>query len=513
MTIQAQPTSQLLARLLATPNLVTVVRSLQPAVLHRLIRGVGLEDCGEIVALATPGQLMRVFDLDLWHSSVPGTDEQFDAERFGLWLEVLVSVDVALAAEKLIGMDVDFVTAAMTRHLRVIDSTSTMRRGHDRSYDLTGFTILAKRNDSWDAFLTLFAHLDAEHHDFFRALIGRCHRISIDYREEQDGLDDLMDPADQILADARFDREQRREHQGYVSAPQAAAFLTEARRLRLDRDVAPGRDHVTSSYFRDIERQPISPDRSQTDHAPGDVTDFVDTLRTAGILPDTPRGLLGGDIAPGDNRLSRIRDHLNLLCEHDEGAGARAHEELGFLANVLVAGGSCDSRQFTGPEARDAVLAVCNLGLENWPGAWRDRDRLHQDLVTVFQVGWTVIHQQVGQYVPRRLSDILWDVACDDPGVSDDIRELSLRLRQDVRSGIPWRGRDHMDVIAILDTPSWAVLVRLIDECPVVPKNLTLSSADGRGLRVTSDFEFISENRQIAWARTFVESLPDRLAD
>jgi len=78
-----------------------------------------------------------------------------------------------------------------------------------------------------------------------------------------------------------------------------------------------------------------------------------------------------------------------------------------------------------------------------------------------------------------------------------------------VRAGTPWREREDLDVLAILDPPSWATLLGLIDECPVVPKGER--SAGPQPLRVTTEFEFISENRQVAWAQDFVESLPDRL--
>ena len=48
---------RLLDRILDTPHLAHVVPRLQPEVLHRVIQSCGLEDCGELVALATPGQL------------------------------------------------------------------------------------------------------------------------------------------------------------------------------------------------------------------------------------------------------------------------------------------------------------------------------------------------------------------------------------------------------------------------------------------------------------------------
>src|ERR1700730_1736358 len=100
---------RLLDRILDTPHLARVVPQLQPQVLHRVIQNFGLEDCGELVALATPEQLARVFDLDLWRAAQPGMDEQFDADRFGVWLEVLMESDATSAAQKLAGMagDVD----------------------------------------------------------------------------------------------------------------------------------------------------------------------------------------------------------------------------------------------------------------------------------------------------------------------------------------------------------------------------------------------------------------------
>src|SRR5262245_17029884 len=101
----------LLDRILNTPSLEHVIRRLRADLLHRVIQTCGLEDCGEIVALATPEQLERIFDLDLWRAARAGLDEQFDADRFGVWLEVLVESGAAAAAQKLAGMEVDLVIA------------------------------------------------------------------------------------------------------------------------------------------------------------------------------------------------------------------------------------------------------------------------------------------------------------------------------------------------------------------------------------------------------------------
>src|SRR5258706_8591008 len=99
----------LLDRILDVPQLARVVPQLQPEVLHRLIQRCGLEDCGELVALATPDQLARVFDLDLWRAGQPGLEEQFDPGRFGVWLEVLVESGASVAAQTLANMDAGLV--------------------------------------------------------------------------------------------------------------------------------------------------------------------------------------------------------------------------------------------------------------------------------------------------------------------------------------------------------------------------------------------------------------------
>ena len=84
------PSTKLLLRILERPGLVAAVRELPGAVLGKLIDRIGLEDAGELVALATTAQLERVFDDDLWRADRAGGDETFQPERFALWLRVML---------------------------------------------------------------------------------------------------------------------------------------------------------------------------------------------------------------------------------------------------------------------------------------------------------------------------------------------------------------------------------------------------------------------------------------
>jgi hypothetical protein len=66
---------------------------------------------------------------------------------------------------------------------------------------------------------------------------------------------------------------------------------------------------------------------------------------------------------------------------------------------------------------------------------------------------------------------------------------------------------EHLDAIAMLDLPTWAILVGIVDRCPVVPRNAGRVTDGKPPLRVNSEVEFISENRQVEWVRRFVEGL------
>lgn len=123
----------LIKRLLDTPHLEQVVPRLQPGLLHRAIRACGLEGCGEILALATPDQLARVFDLDLWRAARPGMNEQFDGRR---------EAGAVVAARKLAGIGADRVAAGLAEHVLVYDLAT---RSPTPGAKWTGWTICCWR--------------------------------------------------------------------------------------------------------------------------------------------------------------------------------------------------------------------------------------------------------------------------------------------------------------------------------------------------------------------------------
>jgi hypothetical protein len=531
------PESQgLLARILDTPHLAQVVPRLKPEVLHRVIQTCGLEDCSELVALATPGQLQAVLDLDLWRPPRPGFDEQLDPDRFGQWLEVLMESGAAVAAQKIVGIDVDLVVAALAQHLRVLDvaaaSPFTTLDGEQinpapaprgwQDCEVGGYRLEATRTDAWDAIVELLIFLDVEHADSFHRIMAGCRRLS-NSRPEEDGFHDLLIDTEQDLFDLAVDRDERREKQGYVTPAQARAFLQAARELQLDRGAAPLLSPIAQAYFRAIEwtEEPgaaaaSEPPSENAEAAADALSNVVDALLDAGVLPGQPRGLLAGahDETQRASVLQRLMQHAN---EYDPVAFSSRGGELAYLANAIVAGCSVQGRPFTASEASDAAAATCNLGLENWSRYWPHEDvserfLIEHDLVSVFQVGWRVLHADVCLFAADRLVDTLTGLRCDDGEIQLGLVALRAAMSRQRQAGTPWGARGALDVIAILDTPAWAALLGLIDECPVLHGVIGAAGRPGIRSISMSAFEFISGNDQIAAVRAFLDKLPSTLS-
>jgi hypothetical protein len=511
-----------LQRILDSPQLARAVARLQPEVLHRVIRHVGLEDAGELVALATPEQLTRVFDLDLWHPGGPGVDEQFDAARFGTWLQVLLETGVDLAAAKLAAMAPDVVTAGLAQHARVVDLASVMPyvtlegelagervEGKARTCDIGAYRIVARRDDAWDAVVQVLLALEAAHPDGFHRLMIRCRAMSSS-RPEESGMHDLLDDPDQAMFDLTVDRERRREQYGYVTPAQARAFLAMARRGDAAETIPAG-NPLARAYFHSLV-EPVADDRVADGPAASaaDVAAVVEVLIESGVIEPPVRALLEG--AVGDfPRLGRISAALRVVFERDADVSARRSGELGYLANTLISGCSLQARPFTPQDASDAVLATCNLGLENWPVAASHDILLTQDLVAVFELGWAILHEQVGLLAARRLIEILAVVQTRDRDIQIGLSRLRRELRTHVKAGTPWRARTSLEVIASLDLLAWTGLLGLIDECPVLHAAVRAASGP-KPLSVSpSAFEFISEKADVVRVEAFLASLPEAL--
>jgi hypothetical protein len=282
-----------------------------------------------------------------------------------------------------------------------------------------------------------------------------------------------------------------------------------ARHVQLE-NARPPHSPLARAYFRGLETPQAQDDalgpspglvaESQPDDsdqtAPTAMAAVVEVLREAGVLNQEPRWLLGS--AEGDaGRLALIQDHVALH--------PASMAELAYLANAITAGCSIQGRPFAPQEASNAAAAICNLGLEAWPRHWNDCD-----VVTAFQVGWTVLHRDVSMFAAERLIAVIAEIPCSDRDIHMRLKGLRRELVRSVRDGTPWRARTALEVIVMLDAPCWAALVALTDECPVLHAAISPLRARAHSIN-PSDYEFISQRSQITIVGDFMESLSTRL--
>ena len=525
----------LLARLLDTSHLARIVPRLSPEVLHHLIRDHGLDACGALVAASTPQQVTSLLDLDLWRTA-PGRDDQFDERRFGSWLEMLMEAGEDVAVRVVASMDRSLAIAGLSRYVRVLDpgalSSAAFSDDAVESRDVAaaslesvigGYLVRARTADGWDAIVGLLVTLADERPDVFHALMQGCRRLS-NSTPEADGLDELMLAPDQLLHDVSLEREHRRSQKGYLTAGDARAFLQAARKPRREKTFNP----IALGYFRALddaeesasesapeERRAESPDDRKTESLLGDL------LAEAGVASARPRALLG-PVAADVARVTPIEPLMEHARDTDLVAYSARSQELAFLANALLAGCTVYDRPFTVEEAWNAAVGVCNLGLEAWPGTGVDTASnlettlpetflIDHDLVTAFEAGWKLLHGEVSLFVADRLSAALADLRSVDPATERDLRLLRRELDRNRRAGTLWRAHDALDVLAIVDTPTWACLLGLLSECPVLPASLT-AIVEGHAKSVSATaFACFTTSRQIRKVHEFAERLRDIL--
>jgi len=129
----------------------------------------------------------------------------------------------------------------------------------------------------------------------------------------------------------------------------------------------------------------------------------------------------------------------------------------------------------------------------------------------VFQVGWKVLHDNVSMYAAEQLIGVLNRLRHHDHETQGELDALRKELSRHWEAGEPWRAKEALDVIALLDMPVWAALLGLIDECPVIHAGMGASLGSSKRAVSATAFEFISENSQIASVREFMNSLPNIL--
>lgn len=334
-----------------------------------LVARTGLADAGHWLALATPEQVLAVLDSELWLVPRPGQDERFDAGRFLDWLEALVEVDPALAADRLAEAPLELIVLGVFRQALVFDADElwlAVARGlmdpaidDQPQLDLADHLVVGRGLEGWDALVQALAELADRHPTVLDALLDRCRELTDRQIADQPLADALADMGE-AEEEAALEREDRRARSGFVAPHAARSFLGLATDVDLEVQRAfVGRDPVAAAYFRDWDRDRVAP---------------TEGLARAGV------------------------------------AGARP-EELGFLVQVVLAGCVIRGRAPTLEEAARAVLAVCRVG-EAVAGPIGGADAL-------FRFGYHVLHHRVVARARARR---------DRSGLADDLPSLDGRF-------------------------------------------------------------------------------------
>jgi hypothetical protein len=537
-------TAQLLHHIFDRPQLVAAVRDLHPVALGKLIEHVGLEDAGELVALASLPQLERIFDDDLWRAERQGGAEHFDAQRFALWLGALLEAGESFVAKRLVELPRDLVTLAVHRLVLVIDIEALAMQASESGEDFEPiekalednvfeewdeFRLIARDNQAWDTVLAALLSLDRDYSEDLRDILEHCCAMSAQYIEDNGGLCEVLTAEESLEDDVAGERQDRRAAVGFVSPTDAQSFLAGiavATRADLASDT---RDPVAHAYFRELGPElPADPTGNGLHGAAASTqrmglashnahTQLLRLLQGAEILQKPEprrRHRLGTNAARDTNVLPRgtgsdrptplpFERGLIALAGDTAALVAQRKEELSFLANVLISGCSLGGRRMRPIEALEAAVAATNLGLElavseldptRGPAEVLQRkgaDRL-------FRVGWRALQEQVVESARATLRALL------DHDTTGEI-DAAERLRIEPLLAAGASDVLRLDLRAVqlgLDQDTFVALLALIETCPTLTGPLADHEAPAH-----AHAAFVAHRTQVARAQRFLHEL------
>jgi Family of unknown function (DUF6178) len=529
------PARQLLTTLTSSPALPTFIRRLPAPTLQRLIDHVGLPDSGELIALTSSEQLRELFEVTLWQNLAPGQAETLRTDRFLQWLDVLLEVSPAFAAERIIELGETFLVLQLGPLARVTEfSTAVTHRAglpcrcpycvlieEGESADLfADYLVCAVHGDEWETVHTLLVELDRIDAEFLARVLARCCLGVTPLGFEDDGR--------ALLADETHAREVRRERAGFATPEVAAAFLEAARRASIETICAQeGYDDISARYFEQCRRQATDVPVGVVPDAPSEAAELseLDAALAAAEITAAPAPRLLAAPRQRRSRRLELRAHLDAMQANDPAAFSARLAELVYLANVLMAGATRRGERFDERAAARAVLACANLGMDVLLDPARNsRAAAAAELlaeapgvVRLFQVGWHVL-----QRLPARVAAVLEDTL-QDPAMRQRLAtrrwladELVLALQDPPL--LELIARRAFDVIAdnllllslLFDASACQSLHALLCDVPQYSREID-RRADATEHTVSSAVRAIATRRDLDRIDAFLAALPQRL--
>ena len=393
--------SRLLQTLQDNPALPALLRTLQPAALARLVDRIGLNDAGEVVALAPTRKLLQALDEALWKSPQPGVAEEFDSGELVDWLESWIELGDAFVADRLAAMNDDYRALCLSHLVSVrIHHTLAFLAIPDDEVDRERDTlqpmgtcafygpymVVPVVEDEWEVARAALDALYIERHECLMHTLGML-----------DGAESMLATPErrrQLQIDVAHERERARESVGFVTATGASAFLVYVATARIEELAALSaydeetRRHLAAFGTTEVEDPEDDDDAGEPKEAP--TVEELHQLRT--VLEREDLLIPQNTLLLTDQRTHKhhaLTQALGELAEADPPAFERCARELAYLANVLKVGVSVKGEAMSDADARDAAFAACDQGLA-LAREYRLDARITQEpgLIRLFALGW-----------------------------------------------------------------------------------------------------------------------------
>jgi hypothetical protein len=400
-----------LRAVLDNPALPALIQSLPARDLAQLCGRIGIGDATHIMALAPAERLVQALETSVWKTPRPGLSEVFDPRELIDWIHAWLDIGETFTAQRLAAVpdenlmlylsQLAIVTTAPMWGFERSTEIGDLDRIYAPSYDETAYgpyMVSARRQEDWEI---LRGSLDAMWADVPQRLLHLFAQLSGDesmlapQRNRESTNDDLVSA-----------RECAQERAGYVTANGARAFLSQAR-VPLKELVARSEyDLETRRHMAGVAGEPHEDAHNAQDW--GHLAALHTALEQAGLLEPPPaRRRL---VHEATSRQLPIMGLLQVLAEKDAAQFDVRARELAYLGSVLIAGIAVQGTALSPAEARDAVLATCNLGLQTLQSRG-ERVRLDREpgLVRLFLVGFSVLSAlpgTVAETFVRRLKSL-----------------------------------------------------------------------------------------------------------
>ncbi|HEX3836012.1 MAG TPA: DUF6178 family protein [Steroidobacteraceae bacterium] len=388
------PTKQLsretrsLRAVLDNPALPALIQSLPARDLAQLCARIGIGDAAQIMALAPAERLVQALEVSVWKTPRPGMSEVFDPRELIEWIGAWLEIGETFTAQRLAAVPDENLMLYLSQLASV---STTAMWGFERSTEIEDLDrIYAPSHDE-----TTYGPyvVSARQHEDWEILRGSLDAMWADAPERLLHLlsqlvgDESMAAPQRNRASSNEDvvagRDTARERRGYVTANGARAFLAQARAGFEELSAACGYDLETQHYLTGLADGDPQVDAPEVTH----LATLHTALEDVGLLePRADRVLLRHEAS---SRQLAVVTLLQALAAADAAQFDARAREVAYLGSVLIAGIAIDGHTFSPTQARDAVLATCNLGLEML-SAHGGRVRIEDEpgLVRLFLVGF-----------------------------------------------------------------------------------------------------------------------------